>query len=413
MDKKLEALVKDLTGDIERLLKQGTGIPYAWDKTTSPKDTSIMMTFAPTKASLKKTVGHFGILCEVQPDETFDCTLSFVDGKGREIEHTSEQGVDPMRLSTVGFTVLDLAKKAKKSLMSLMSPKKAGLVDQFIAARVKERFAASQKKADVNDYRAAMQSVKAADADIAGLITSTKKYEGMAKKSLDDFEKAMKGLPGTLEKLGVPTKSLQRYFTQIDNLIKIAQKGPALRAYSTFKSDTPIAKAQKVLMTLAQAALKAGGVGTAIVKPVMVQATFKEDVLPSFHALKEACDDWYSHASKLTSEIESNVRSGGWISAEPHRSGFGPDPEFDKYAEAQREFAKASRDLTEVVRHNAIGLPLASTSFEDCADPDLCLKTMAKACDDLIKLHLEFGKKWGDFRAKLQDKHTGQPSLFG
>lgn len=407
MDKKLEGLVKDLTGDIERLLKKGTGVPYLWDKTSNPNDESIMMTFAPTKPSLKKALGYFGIVCELQPDGTFDITMSFVDGKGHEVEHTSEHGVEPMRLSTVGFTVLELAKKVKPMLMA---PKKASLVDQFIAAKVKARYAAT-KKADVNDYPEILRSLKSADAEIAGIITLSKKYETMAKKGLDDFEKAMDGLPGTLEKLGVSTKSLQRYFTQISNLIKVAKKGHPLRAYSTFKSETPIAKAQKVLMTLGQAALKAGGIGTAIVKPVLITHTFQQDVVPSLQALKEACDDWYKAASDASSAIDKNVTKG-WVSAEPHRTGFGADPEFDKYAEAQREFAKQSKDLTDLVRHYALGLPLASTSFEDCVDVDICLKTMAKGNDDLIKLHMDFGKKWGDFRAKHQDKYKGQPSLF-
>jgi len=286
-------------------------------------------------------------------------------------------------------------------------------LDQFIAARVKDRFASSTKVADVNDYPAAYIATKSADAAIAGLITTSKRYESAAKSALADLAKAVDGIPAGLEKLGVSPKGLQRYQTQAVNLIKAAQKGHPLRAYSTYKSDAPISKLQKVLVTLGSAALKSSGVGTKILKPVMVQHLFKTDVAPSLDALKSACDDWYESASNASHEIERSISAGGWLAAEPTRSGFGPDPEWEKYAKAQREFAKEAHDLADIVRHNAIGLPLAASSFEDCVDVDVCLKTMGKACTDLLKLHEKFGKEWGDFRSKLQDKETtGQRSLF-
>jgi hypothetical protein len=80
--------------------------------------------------------------------------------------------------------------------------------------------------------------------------------------------------------------------------------------------------------------------------------------------------------------------------------------------EALNDFSKQSHDLTDLIRHNAIGLDLAPDGFEDCVDVDLCVNTIAKSVDELLKLHLEFGKKWGDYRAKLQAKWTGQKSLF-
>lgn len=290
--------------------------------------------------------------------------------------------------------------------------KRASLVDEFIAAKVAHRFASEHtKKADVNSYPEKMQALKATDALLAGLTSTTKKFSSASKEGLETFAKGIEELPGELEKLGVNTKSLKRYFTQIENLIKVAQKGDPLRAYSTYKSDTPIAKAQKVLQTLAQAAMKASGAGSLSIKPVFVSDIFKKKVVPGFQQVMSACDSWYKEASSASSDIGAYMAEAH-VYREPFRSGFGDSPDFEAYAAAQRDFSDESESLRKTIQHNAIGLPLASSGFEDCLDPDLCLKTLSKSTNEMIKLHSDFHKKWGDFRAKHQSEFDGQKSLF-
>jgi len=291
-----------------------------------------------------------------------------------------------------------------------ITPKKASLVDQFIAAKVKDRYTMA-KEADVNDYSSSLRLLKAADAEIASLLTLTHKYESAAKKAFDDFEEAAtETLPRELEKIGVPSKNLQRYFTQIANLLQTVKKGHPLRAFS-FKSESPVAKVQKVLATIGKAILKESGAGAAIVKPALATHIFQKSISSPLGRLKDICADWYAAVLEASSIIEKSVTKGS-ISEEPHRIGFGDDAEFDRYAKAQREFAAEAKDLSDLLRHCAIGLPLASSGFEDCEDVGLCLKTMAKTSSDLIQTHLDFGKRWGDYRAKLQDRQEGQSSLF-
>lgn len=285
-------------------------------------------------------------------------------------------------------------------------------LDQLIAARVKVRFA-SMKLADVNDYGEAVREIKSADTLIGGLKTVSTRSASLSRDALREFSTKVDEIPGKLEALGVSTAGIKRFHTQLVNLIKVAQKGHPLRAYSVvLRDETPIGKAQSVLVSLGKAALKSSGAGSKILKPALIQNYLTKEIVPSLEAIREACANWFHAIDDDCSEISRVIFNAGGIHAEPHRSGFEPDPDYDKYAEAQREFANESRDLADVVRHNALGLPLASRSFEDCADVDLALNTMAKANDDLLKLHLEFSKKWGDYRAKLQGKFSPQQSLF-
>jgi hypothetical protein len=289
------------------------------------------------------------------------------------------------------------------------------LVDQLIAARVKVRFASTLRKADpidTNDYPKAIQDLKEADSLLAGVKTTTAKHEAIAKKALDAFATAVDKIPADLEKLGVSFGGAKKFHSQLVNLIKVAKSGNPLRAYSTFSSDRPLSKAKNVIVSLGKAALKSAGSGTKILKPALVSNYLGKNVLDSLEDLQVACDDWYAFAGSSASSIGQLVRDAWWIQEEPHSSGFTLSEEYTKYVEAQRVFAKENKGLLDVVLHNVIGLPMAITKFEDCEDPDLCISTAVKALNDAIKLNLEFGKKWGDFRAKNQDQETGQKSLF-
>ena len=286
-------------------------------------------------------------------------------------------------------------------------------LDQLIAARIKVRFASHSRKADVNEYPEAIQSIKSADALVGGLKTVSTRSTALAREALNDFAAKVGEIPGKLEALGVDTKGVKGFHTQLSNLVKVAQKGHPLRAYCAVKElSTPMGKAGKVLVNLGAKALRSSGAGKALLKPALVQQYITKVVAPSLEAVRSACDDWREAVSDDCLKIESLVRDGGWISAEPFSSGFSTTPEYETYAKAQREFSKQSHDLTDLIRHNAIGLDLAPDGFEDCVDVDLCVNTIAKSVDELLKLHLEFGKKWGDYRAKLQAKWTGHKSLF-
>lgn len=288
-------------------------------------------------------------------------------------------------------------------------------LDQLIAARVKVRFASLAKRAepiDTNEYQRAIQSLKEADSILAGVKTTTSKHEAIAKKALDAFASAVEKIPADLEKLGVNTSGIKRFHTQLTNLIKVAKSGQPLRAYSSFNSDRPLSKAKNVIVSLGKAALKSAGTGTKILKPALVANYLGKNVVDPFEDLSTACDDWYAFAGGSASSIDQLVMDAWSIQEEPYSSGFTLSEGYLKYVEAQRVFAKESRDLLDVVRHNVIGMSMASTKFEDCEDVDLCINTAIKALDAALKLHMAFGKEWGDFRAKNQDQESGQKSLF-
>ena len=295
-------------------------------------------------------------------------------------------------------------------MASILNP-----LDQLIAARVKVRFASLSKRADpidINDYPKALRGLKAADPLLSGLKTTTDKYKDAAKKALDEFATSVDQIPSGLEKLGINPKGIQRYHTQLVNLIKVAKKGEPLRAYSTFSSDAPLKKVDSVISSLVKTALKSSGAGTKILKPALVANYMTKEVVGPFESVKSACDDWFEFVGSAASKIDKLVMDAWWVSPEPYSSGFTLTPEYEEYAKAQRVFAKQSRDLVDTVRHNIIGLPMAASGFEDCVDIDLCLSTAIKALDEALKVNLEFGKKWGDFRAKNQAQESGQKSLF-
>jgi len=293
-----------------------------------------------------------------------------------------------------------------------MDPKLNPL-DQLIAARVKFRFASirNANPIDTNDYQRAIRSLKEADSILAEVKTSTSRHESAAKSALNAFSTAVDEIPGKLEKLGINIKGIQRFQTQLVNLVKVAKKGSPLRAYSTFSSDRPLNKVESVINSLGKAALKSAGVGTKILKPALVAHTL-QDVVSVFSDVIYACDEWYAFAGSSASSIDQLVMDAWWIQEEPFSSGFTLTREYEEYVKAQRVFAKQNKDLLDTVRHNVIGLPMASTKFEDCEDVNLCISTAIKALDEALKLNLDFGKKWGDFRSKNQDQSTGQKSLF-
>lgn len=295
-----------------------------------------------------------------------------------------------------------------------MTPK-LNPIDQFIAAKVSARFASTSRRADpidINNYPTALRSLQAVDPLLGGLKTTSDRYESAAKKALAEFGTAVEKIPEGLRALGVEPKGIQRFHTQLSNLIKVAKKGNAIRAYSTFNSSAPLSKAKKIIVSLGTAALKSSGVGSKILKPALVSNYLTKEVMGPFTSLVQACDAWYDFAGASASKIDNLVMEAWRINPDPRSSGLTLTPEFEKYAEAQREFAKQSRDLLDTVRHNLIGLPMAATGFEDCKDVDLCLATATKAFNECLKLHLDFGKEWGDFRTKNQDQESGQKSLF-
>ena len=287
-------------------------------------------------------------------------------------------------------------------------------IDQLIAARVKVRFASHSKSADltdINDYQGALRALKSIDPLLGGLKTTTAKYETLVRSGLNELATAVDKIPADLENLGVNPKAIQRFHTQLVNLIKVAKKGNPLRAYSTYVSDSPIEKAQKVAISLGTAALKSSGAGTKVLKPALVMQYFKENVGGPLEDVRSSCDDWYHAADILATKIHHLI-SDASIHEEPYSSGFTITPEFETYAKAQRIFSKENEGLITTIRHNVIGLPLAASGFEDCEDVGLCIDTATKAFNEALKLHMEFGKKWGDFRAKNQAQQSGQMSLF-
>jgi hypothetical protein len=289
-------------------------------------------------------------------------------------------------------------------------------VDQLIAAKVKVRFASRSKSAvdhtDINDYPEALRSLKAVDPLISGLMTATDKYRGVTKKALDELATSVDQIPNGLKSLGVNPKSIQRFHTQLVNLVKVAKKGDPLRAYSTYAVDCPLRKVKGVLVSLGKAALKSVEVGTKVLKPALVFDYIKQEVVAPFEAVVDACDAWFNFVSSTGDEINDLVTTSMQVHPEPYSIGFTLSPEYKEYASAQREFAEQNSSLLGTVKHNIIGLLLASRGFEDCTDVDLCLTTAAKAVNEAIKLHISFGKEWGDFRAKNQDQESGQRSLF-
>jgi hypothetical protein len=288
-------------------------------------------------------------------------------------------------------------------------------VDQFIAARVKVRFASLSRRAvdhtDLNDYPKALRVLKTVDPLLGGLKTTSDRYEDAAKKALVEFATSVDKIPTDLEKLGVSPKSIQRFHTQLVNLIKVARKGSAVRAYSTYISEAPLSKAKKVIVSLGNAALKSSGVGTKILKPALVGGYLSKNVMEPFASVVQACDSWYEVVGADVIRINSLLLDAH-ISPAPYSSGFTLTPEYEEYSKAQREFAKQNDNLLGTIRHNLIGLPSASSGFEDCTDVNLCLATMTKTFDETLKLHMAFGKEWGDFRAKNQAQESGQRSLF-
>lgn len=287
------------------------------------------------------------------------------------------------------------------------------LVDQLIVARVQNRFASSSRRAtpiDLNDYSKALRSLKAVDPLLGGLKTTSDRYKDVAKKALDKFESKVEGIPTGLEQLGVDTKGIKRFHTQLLNLIRVAKKGHPLRAYSTFTSDSPLGKVRSIIISLGKAALKSSGAGAKVLKPALVANYLGRELVEPFEDVKEACDGWFNAVDAVTEEIHSLVMEAGYITPVP--SGFNTTPEFESYTKAQREFTKESKELTGIVIHNVLGLALAGTGFEDCVDVELCISTASKSLNEAVKIHTEFGKKWGDFRAQNQDQESGQRSLF-
>lgn len=288
-------------------------------------------------------------------------------------------------------------------------------VDQLIAARVKVRFASSSKRAvdptDINDYPKALRALKAVDPLLGGLKAISDTDEGLAKKALDEFATSVEKIPDELKKLGVNPKGIQRFHTQLMNRIKVAKKGNAVRAYSIFTDDPPLSGAKKVLKSLFNAALKSSGAGVKIVKPTLIAAYLDKEVLGPFSSVMTVCDHWYTTVGDDVTKID-HLLSDARILPEPMSSGFTLTKEYENYRTAQREFADQSNDLIDTIRHNLIGLPGAGSGFKDCTDVNLCISTVVKAFNEALKLHLAFGKEWGDFRAKNQDQESGQRSLF-
>ena len=261
--------------------------------------------------------------------------------------------------------------------------------DRRMVSRVISRYAGKKPRVflDVNKYSKALTSLKTVDPLIASLVAVSKKFEGLAKTALKDFAKMLDELPEKLKGLGVDTKTLKRYHTQAVNLVKIAQEGQPLRAYSTYSSESPGRKARDVLGTLARAALKLAGD-----KADAVKDYFNKEVSPAIVALSKACDGWYTTVSPTCSKIDTLSSAARFLS-KAHK-GFVPDPEFDEYIKAQNDFVKEMESPAYTVQHTALGLQLAPSSFEDCLDVDLCLKTMQKAYDDLMQLFEAFWSKW-------------------
>jgi hypothetical protein len=254
-------------------------------------------------------------------------------------------------------------------------------LDQFIASRVKARFAAKEASTRVaaDNYPKEFEAVKLAAAAIAGLTQVSQSYGQKAKSALDDFAKVVDSIPSELKKLGTDPNIVKRYHTQLVNLIKAAQDGHPLRAYSPFDINKPIYKAQKVSMLLAQAVAKS--------KDQTELNQYLRTVMLPLDTVTSTCASWYKLADKTSQKIDKLIS----------KSKVTPKPlgdEYDEYTDDQRSFSAAVKTLVDVIRHNAIGLPEGRNSFADCADVELCIKSMERACVHLLKIFTEFKKNW-------------------
>jgi hypothetical protein len=272
---------------------------------------------------------------------------------------------------------------------------------------VKVRYACFAKRADpidINDYSGALRALKAIDPLLGGLETISDRYETAAKKALDELATSVAKIPAELEKLGVNPNGIQRFHTQLVNLIKVAKKGDAVRSYSP-ASDAPLSKARNVLQSLGRAALKSSGAGT------QVTDFLNKGVVEPFTSLMRACNDWYTAVRDDVTKI-NDLLSNAKVNPEPMSSSLTLTKEYESYRRAQREFANQSSELLRTIQHNLIGLPSAGGGFEDCTDVNLCITTAVKAFNEVLKLHLSFGKEWGDFTTKNQAQESGQRSLY-
>lgn len=266
-------------------------------------------------------------------------------------------------------------------------------VDQFIAARVQERYASS-RVADVNEYQSLKRRLENLDSWLDKLRSTTDwTIDEIKGEYLGKIEKASQGLPQLVDRHNTDAVKLKRYFTKLDNLVSVMRQthplrvdvGPILKFLVAFHSKLPNENKN------------------------WYQLYIKEDLFPVINTIRLLIEDWKAAATKFAGDVNN---SGLNVAAEPTRSGFGEDPEWEKYAIEQRKFAEESNDLTRLLVHTSIGIVNAGPSFEDCADPEVTLKTMIKTLDSCVKLHTSFGKKWGDYRAKLQGKFSPQRSLL-
>lgn len=251
-----------------------------------------------------------------------------------------------------------------------------------------------------------LQAIQSADALIAGLTASTKKYHEAARKALDGFGTSWQGFSDTVRHTG--PKTAQRYLTQVTNLVKEAKRGPPLRAYHPYYQEPPLNKAAKILV---QGRGPAKGLALALAEsPVLLQA-LQADVLPALRNVQSVCSDWHQLAQDHGDKIR-DLMGKAYAHAEPFQHGFASDPGREKWAAAQRPFAKETNRLRDIVIHKATGLAGGSGSFADCADVDECLKALTHTNNDLLKLHKDFNKRWADYQAAHEGKYKDQRSLF-
>lgn len=250
-----------------------------------------------------------------------------------------------------------------------------------------------------------LQAIQSADATIAGLVVSTKKYNESARRAVDALAVSWQRFADTARQVGV-SKPAQSKITQVTNLIKEAKKGYPLRAYHPYNDERPVNKAIKVI------GLRRGpakGLVLALAGSPLLQV-FRTDVLPAFQNVQDVCTDWHQLAQNQGDQIRDHMQSIH-VLPEPFGHGFKPDPVQETWAAAQRPFAKESNRLRDIMIHNAIGLPGGTGGFQDCADVDACLGTLVTTNNELLRLHKEFGRTWADYEARHEGKYSGQGSL--
>lgn len=250
---------------------------------------------------------------------------------------------------------------------------------------------AGLRMADVNDYGDLASQIKAHEADLMSAVTLTDQYQKAITEKIDDSVKAVASSKEKLEAMGINFKPLARWVTMATNALKEWKKSPCNHSYVKSPSSAALDAFSKLVGNAAKQTENKAALSQTM-KPVALELTKAKDLL----------DDWRGKITDLDLASSYQLR----VVPEPWRSGFGPNPEREKYEEAQRAFAEASEKVLNQVREDTFA------ALNKAEDPKDLLKSAAKGAGQLYKMHVDFGREWGDYRATLKDHYDGQKSMF-